>query len=271
MKKLITIFCIACMSAGVIAQPGVRIGSYVVHVQKANADSLTNVFAEEDPCPPCPSENETRPISPKNKYRNTTNCTFAGIGFILPDNGSNYYTTLGGNSINIDIGGMRLYHLSRHFSLGGTVQYSFYNYKFRDAVDEEDFNAVVLRSKTFSNDDLLKQVYRSHNAAVGLFTRLYLSPQNRNYNRGLYVDLGVQGDFAASRYCMLKTQSEKKKRYREDYAFNPFSASATVRIGWDKFLPGRSAIFARYRFTNAFNKKSLPMDLPPMTIGIQFF
>ena len=270
MKKLIIIFCIACISAGATAQPsGVRIGSYVFHVQKASSDSLTNVFAEDDPCPPCPSENETRPkVNPFS--RRTYTDSFCGIGFILPDNGNNYYTTLGGNSINIDVGGIRVYHLSRHFALGGTMQYSFYNYKFRDAVNEENFNTVVLRNEIFANDDLRKQVYRSHNVTVGLFTRLYLVPGYR-YHRGLYVDLGAQGDFAFSRYCMLKTQSDKKKRYHEDYAFNPFSASAIVRIGWDKFLPGRSAIFARYRFTDAFNRKSLPMDLPPITIGIQFF
>ena len=270
MKKLIIIFYITCISVNAIAQSSVRIGSLEFSVQKANRDSMIHVYVEDDPCPPCPSENETRP-KPKNTYKYSTNDGFCGIGFIIPDYSDSYYPVLGGNSINIDVGGIRRYQLTRRFAIGGTLNYSYYNYKFRDAVNEEDFNLLVLNGKDFTNDNINKQVFRSHNVAVGVFTRFYLIPSRYHGNDGLYIDLGAQGDFAFSRYCMLKTQMEGKKRYHDDYAFNPFSASAIVRIGLNKLLPGNSAIFARYRFTDAFNPKALLMDLPPLTIGIQFF
>ena len=267
MKKLINILCVTCISVTAIAQSAVRIGSLEFSVKKTSSDTIIQIV--EDPCPPCPSENETRPRN--NPYKYSTNDAYCGIGFILPDNNSGYYTTLGGNSINIDIGGMRRYHLARRFALGGTLHYSYSNYKFRDAASEPEFNRLVLDEKDFSNNKINKQVYRSHSVAAGIFSRFYLIPPKYRGNDGWYIDLGAQGDFAAGRYCMLKTQSEKKKRYHEDYAFNPFSASAIVRIGWDKLLPGKSAVFVRYRFTDAFNPKALPMDLPPITIGIQFF
>ena len=65
---------------------------------------------------------------------------------------------------------------------------------------------------------------------------------------------------------MVKFGKKDKDYYKND-AFNPFNASAIARIGWKN----NRAIFARYRFTEAFNPKELPMDLPPLTIGIQFF
>ena len=269
MKKLIIIFCITCISVSAIAQSqsGVRIGSYVFHVQKANPDSLINVYAEDDPCPPCPSENETRPKPKFNKYHRHEG--FAGIGFILPDNGSGYYTTLGGNSINIDVGGIRTYHLTRRFALGSSLQYSYYNYKLK--VNEPPYLEEVFKNKTFEKDDIAKQVFRSHNVALGAFTRFYLIPPKNRGKDGLFVDLGAQGDFAFSKYCMLKTESDNRKhKFRDGEAFNPFSASAIARLGWKWWRGGdNQAIFVRYRFTDAFGSK-LPMDLPPITIGIQF-
>jgi len=270
MKKLMTILCISCISVGAIAQSGVRIGSYVFHVQKANQDSLTNVFAEDDPCPPCPSENETRP-QPKTTFKKyNRNEGFAGIGFILPDNGNDYYTALGGNSINIDVGNARTYHLSRHFALGTSLQYSYYNYRLK--LDEPLYLQEVFKNRPIEKDDIAKQVFRSHNVAIGAFTRFYLVPSIYS-NMGLYIDLGAQGDFAFSRYCMIKTHEDKKYKYRDAEAFNPFSASAIARIGWGGFPIRKStgAFFIRYRFTDAFNSKVLPMELPPITIGIHFF
>jgi len=286
MKKLIIIFCTTCISISAIAQQGVRIGNMELIVRKYEQD--TAVYINVLDCPKCPQENVTNKPKANTLTRRTYSDGFWGIGFILPDNSSSYYTTLGGNSINIEIGQMSRYHFSPRFALGGTLQYSYYNYKLKDAVNEPNFNDVVLGNKTFANDDIRKQTFRSHNAAAGAFTRFYLiPPEIRNgrirENNVIYIDLGAQGDFAFSKYAMLKTHSEGKKKYNEDYAFNPFSASAIARLGWKKsrwnvssnkwnFEGSNSrAIFVRYRFTDAFNQKALPMDLPPITIGIQFF
>ena len=265
MKKIMTIFCITCISVSAIAQSGVRIGNYEIFVKKAEKDSIIQVFVEDDPCPPCPSENETRPKHKNNPHKYHHSTSFCGIGFILPDNSSDYYTALGGKSINIDIGGMQRYQISRWFALLGTLQYSYYNYKFRDAASEPDFAREVI-GWNYAANDIRKQVFRSHNIAAGVFTRYYLVPPKlRNASSGMYIDLGAQGDFAFSKYCKLKTHSEGKRKIRDNYAFNPFTASAIARIGWDS-----CAIFARYRLTDVFNSKALPMDLPPITIGIQF-
>jgi len=272
MKKIIiTIICITCVTASVIAQSGVRIGNYEFHVKKAEKDSTIQVFAEEDPCPPCPSENETRPKPKKTFKKYYRSDGFAGIGFVLPDNGSGYYTVLGGNSMNIDVGNIRTYHLARRFALGTTLQYSYYNYKLK--VDEPMYLEEIFKNRTFEKNDINKQVYRSHNLAASAFTRFYLiAPKNRGTD-GLYVDLGAQGDFAFSKYCKLKTHSDGKFKRRDSEAFYPFSASAIARIGWKGWWHGghKHAFFVRYRFTDAFNSKVLPMDLPPITIGMQFF
>ena len=270
MKKLVTIFCITCISVCAIAQSSVRIGNYEFFVKKAAKDSTIQVFVEDDPRPPCPSENETRPKTNSSKYHKST--FFCGIGFILPEKSDDYYTILGGNSMNIDFGNMQRYQISRRFALLGTLQYSYYNYKLRDAASEPDFKREVLKNSDI--DDIKKQVFRSHNIAAGAFTRFYLIPPKNRGNDGLYLDLGAQGDFAYSKYCKIKTNSEKYK-YREGYVFNPFTASAIARIGWKGWKTwccGSSpALFVRYRFTDAFNSQALPMDLPPITIGIQFF
>ena len=266
MKKLITIFCITCMSVSAIAQSGVRIGNYVFHAQKAKPDSVANVFSEEDPCPPCPSENEIRPKPKKTKhvpYKQTD--FFCGIGFTLPDNSSNYYSVLGNKSIAVDAGLMHRYQISRRFALGGTLNYSFYNYKLRDASSEPIFRYEMLDNRDFDIDDIRKQVYRSHNIAVSAFIRFYPVPLKNPYSSGLYFDFGAQGDVTVDTHYLIETRSAGREKFYNDYAFNPFIASAIARIG-----SGSVAFYARYRFTDIYNSKVLPMELPPLTFGIQF-
>ena len=264
MKKLITIIlCVTCISVTAIAQTGIRIGKMEFVYRIVGSDTITQITVDE-PCPPCPSEKETRP---KATYKSRVSDGYFGLGFILPDNGNDFYTVRGGNSFNLDFGGERRYHLSRRFAVGGLSQYSFYNYKLKP-VDPTCLNEVIGRN--INPDDIRKQVFRSHNLAAGVFTRFYLSPPKASNGKGgMFIEAGAQGDFAFSKYCKLKTNNPKdKEKHRNGYVFNPFTASATARIGW-----GSKVVFARYRFTDAFDKKelALPMDLPRITIGIQFF
>jgi hypothetical protein len=273
MKKLVIIsFCVACISVSAIAQPGVRIGNLEFIVRKTENDTVAQINLL-DPCPPCPSEKETRPKA--NPYRYHHSNSYGGIGFILPDDRSGYYTTLGGKSINFDCGGMHRYQLARRFALGGTFRYSYYNYKLYDAADEPEFKQVVLKGRDYDPNSIRKQVYRSHNLAAGVFTRFYIVPPKKRGNDGFYIDLGAQGDFAFSKYYKIKIRYEGRDKIRNDLAFNPFNASAIARVGWRGWGGSKDsyAIFVRYRITDAFNQsqKALSMDLPPITIGIQFF
>ena len=261
-KVIIIILCVTGISVTVIAQSGVRIGNMEFVIRNTGNDTIPQITVD-DPCPPCPSENETRP---KATYKSRVTDGYFGLGFILPDNGNDFYTVHGGNSFNLDFGGERRYHLTRRFAVGGLSHYSFYNYKLKP-VNPTYLNEVIGRN--INPDDIRKQVFRSHNLAAGVFTRFYLSPPKSNGKGGMFIEAGAQGDFAFSKYTKLKTRNPNgKEKHRDGYVFNPFTASATARVGW-----GSTVVFARYRFTDAFDKKELatPMDLPRITIGLQFF
>jgi len=92
-----------------------------------------------------------------------------------------------------------------------------------------------------------------------------VKPTKNDNNAGLFVDLSVQGDLAFSKYYKLNLNGESNIKRRDKDAFNPFTTSYIARIGLD-----RVSIYARYRATDAFNSKRLPMDIPPLTIGVQF-
>jgi len=197
--------------------------------------------------------------------------TFYGIGFVLPNNSNDYYTIYGGSSLNLDFGRTHRNKLTNRFALGRTFHYSYYNYKLRDAHNEPDFKSLILNDRDFDRRDIQKQVFRSHNIAAGVFTRFILIPSQNSRSDGVYLDLGIQGDFAFSKYYKIKALMGKRK-VRDQYAFNPFTASAFARIGgiglWRS--GSRQVFYARYRFTDTFNNKPLPIDLPPVTVGIQF-
>ncbi len=272
MKKIINILFIVVVATVTATAQGVRIGNLEITVKKTERDTVTQITIDE-PCPPCPSENETRPK--RNPYKYHTSSCFFAMGFILPDNGADYYTILGGNSINLDLGWNHRYQLGKRFALGGVFHYSFYNYKLRNVVTDPTFSAEVI-GRAIDPADIDKQVYRSNNLAAGVFTRFYLIPPAKKYHKsdnyveieiggkdGMFFDLGIQGDFAFGRYCKLNTHSSGKDKYHDSYAFNPFGTSAFARVGFSWLT-----LYARYRITDAFNKNALPLDLPRWTIGI---
>ena len=267
MKKIIIIFSIICISLGAMAQQTIRIGTMEFTLRIQGQDTTINVLDK----PTQPNQVGETPSSPSFTFTKKTN--FWSIGFIVPDGGSDFYSVRGGNSINLDFGNIRLNHHNRRFATGRTFQYSYYNYRFRVS-DPVSLNEVLPRE--FVKEDIDKHVFRSHNFALSGFTRFYLFPQERrSINDGLYIDLGVQGDWAFSKYSKTKTNSDGNYKYRNrhlsDEAFNPFTASAIARIGWKGWgFSNSRAVFVRYRFTDAF-AKALPMDLPPITVGIQFF
>jgi hypothetical protein len=278
MKKIMTtILCVAGISVTAIAQSGVRIGNMEINVRKnSDQDTMVQIIVKNTTPPSfSKNQNQTKPSATKKttskfqKY-NTTRFYF-GAGFIIPDNfmipdnDKDYYTVLGGQSFSYDIGCMRRYQIARRFAVGGTLHYSFYNYKLWNVANEPTFTEDVL-GMSFTNDNIRKQVFRSRNVAAGVFARCYLSPPRGRNKGGFFIDLGAQGDFAFSKFYKMKTHSGMMKKHRDGYAFNPFTASAIARAG-----RGSTAIFARYRFTEALNQKALPMDLPPITIGIQLF
>ena len=261
MKKLIVILGIACISASVIAQHVVRIGNMEIVVKKAEGDTTVRALNDNESV-----QTQEKPKPKFVPYQKTS--FFGGVSAVYPDHGSSYYTVLGGRSFNLDAGWIHRKAITRWLALGGTFQYSFYNYNLRDAANETKFAEEVI-GDFFLADDIRRQEYRSHNIAASAFTRIYLTKQNNNNpiarNR-VFIDFGVQGDYALNKFCMLNTRTEGKKRYYDDYAFNPFTASAIARIG----LGSGWSVFARYRLTDTFNQRVLPMDLPRVSIGIHF-
>jgi hypothetical protein len=254
MKKLaLLLLCAGGIAASATAQ-SVRIGKLEFSVKKSQDTVVARLEEMPDEAP------EKKPFKRFHK-----SLPFGGIGFIMPNVGGGSYTTLGGKSISLDFGWLHRYQVTPRFALLLSPHYSYRNYKLHDAASEPLFIGEVI-GKAYAEDGIKKQVFRSHNAALGGWVRFYVVEPRRHRNGGVFVDLGVQLDWAFSKHYTVFPYGEKKQEYSNDYAFNAFPVSATVRAG---FWQG-SAIFARYRFTNAFNQKALPLDLPRVTIGIQF-
>jgi len=274
MKKLIILFGAFCISLSAIGQQAIRIGNleFSVRVQEQDTTALVDVFDEV----------QTKPtFTPHHR-----SSRLIGFGFAVPSNNSDSYTILGGNSFNFEVGRMHKYYFARNFALGTTLQYSYSNFRLRNAAIEPSFNSGILGGADITPNYIRRELFRSHNLAFSVFARTYLFPPNIG-NRGLYFDIGAQGDWAFSRFYRIRLdhqslfnddytfnlggQGNVRSKFRDNYAFNPFTASAIARVGLNTRKGKNRALFVRYRFTDAFNSNVLPMDLPPFTIGIQFF
>jgi hypothetical protein len=148
----------------------------------------------------------------------------------------------------------------RWYGLGVIGQYSFYNYRLKDASE-----TVLGMSLNPS-----KEVFRSNNLGLGVYNRIYIVPgkRPRPNSNGIYIDAGIRGDWSYGRFYKTKTEDGdffQKAKYRNSYAFHPFSASLFAGIGFKWFV-----ITANYRITDVLNDKSVAMDMPPLSVGMQF-
>ncbi|MDR0566419.1 MAG: hypothetical protein LBG47_05195 [Prevotellaceae bacterium] len=251
MKKAIATFYLTCLAGGIaVAQTSVRIGDMEITFRK---NDTTVVYAHSRPVNP-PERSATHK---KSVYNASESGIFIGFGFAIPNSGSACYAVTGGSSYNFDVGFRWYTHFNRRLAVGGTLQYSFYRYRLRDALSDSLFKSAVLGSFVPSYE-VRKQEFRSNNLALGVFTRFYLIPRKH------YVDLGVQGDWAAGRYYKLLYPHDGKQKFHADNTFSAFTASAIAQIGWRG-----KAIFAYYRLTDVFDHSALARDLPPLSIGFR--
>jgi hypothetical protein len=114
---------------------------------------------------------------------------------------------------------MDVYRLSRHFALMGTLGYSFYSYRLKNVIGTDaEFDEIT---NGITADRIKRQMYRSNDLAAGLYARLYLvAPKHDRYNSGMYIDLGVQGDWAFAKYVKIKYTDGGKNKFHDNYAFN---------------------------------------------------
>jgi hypothetical protein len=259
MKKIILFSC-ACMMASVaFAQSSVRIGNMEISVKKINGDTLTQIVVDE-PCPPCPPDDATRPTHRHKQYSRYSHRAYAGFGMNYPESSADIYPLSG--SFNFDAGGTHHFRLSKHFAFLGSFGYSLYSYRLKDVIGTDAEFAPI--TDGLQADRIKKQMYRSNNLTTGVYTRFYLvAPPHYSHKQSLYIDLGVQGDWAFAKYIKVKYHDGGKNKFHDNYAFKPFNASAVARIGWNGI-----ACFARYRFTDAFNHKVLSNEIPRLSFGI---
>jgi hypothetical protein len=253
MKKIIIICCLMAMPLMLAAQPTLKIGNMEVTVKKSQGDTLTQITVNK----PCPCEKE-KDVFNSSHRRHWHNPIFA-VGFILPDDGADMYAIDGIKSYHLDCGWGHRYQINRIFSIGNILGYSFHNYRLRDAASDALFTGNITGG-TLRPDEVKKQTFRSHNINVDLYLRLYIIPQSK-----VFVDLGAQGSLVFNKYYKVNyNEHDGVEKFHENHAFRPFTAAAVARIGRRDF-----AFFARYRFTETFNKNVLVKDLPPLSIGIQ--
>jgi len=266
MKKIIFSVCIICFTVAATAQPTVRIGNMEIIVRYHGQDTTMQVNILEDK-PPISQK-------PTNRYNHKIT-SLINLGFVLPFNNSNSFVHVSPiSSINLDFGAMYQKQFSNRLATGVQGHYSYYNYRMQNLYRNPNFIENVMSDRVVEKGDVNKQVFRSHNYALGLFVRYYISTGKNERDPGIYVDLGTQGDFAISKFYKLKT-FEGHKKYRNTKAFCPATASVFARVGLRRDLWTKNgntgdlySFYVRYRLTNVFNQNLLPIDLPPITFGI---
>lgn len=194
----------------------------------------------------------------KPKYPRRYNDFFFGLGIAIPVNRGDYMDIDYGRINTIELGYKYFYKPSKGYAIGTTFQYTYYNYRLRDAA----LNNLIVQDVP---GVVKKEYFRSDNIGTGLINRFYLFPMKRN---PFMLDLGGYVDFSFSKRYNVKSEvggKINKYKYRDGSKFNPLQAGLYGAI-----TKGDYSLYVRYRLTNMFNPLEIQPELPKLSVGIQF-
>lgn len=193
----------------------------------------------------------------KSKYPRSYEDMFVGIAMAVPLRNEEHLPMHYGSSHSIEVGFKYFYRPVARYAIGTLWQYSFYNYRLKDAAANGTFVSDV-------PGEIRKESFRTDNIGTGLINRFYLFPMN---NRPFMLDLGGYVDFSYSKRYHVKTienGKNTKHKYRDGSKFNPIQAGLYGAV-----TKGSYSFFVKYRLTNLFNPDAVSMELPRMSMGIQ--
>lgn len=196
-------------------------------------------------------------VSVRPKYPKSYDEFFFGLGTMMPVNREDYIDIHYGRINTIEMGYKYFYRPSRGYAIGTTFQYTYYNYKLRDAAQN---NLIVHNVPGM----VKKEYFRSDNIGTGLVNRFYLFPKKNPF----ILDLGGYVDFSFSKRYIVKSElggKTNKYKYRDSSKFNPLQAGLYGAI-----TKGDYSLYVRYRLTNMFNPLEVQPELPKLSVGIQF-
>ncbi len=195
----------------------------------------------------------------KKRYSGySTKDFFIGTSAMLPIEDNNKFDMYYGDVFNLEFGYKYFYRVSKRYAIGSTLQYSFYNYKLKEAAQNDylgfDVPGVVR-----------KEYFRTDNIGTSFINRFYLFPINR---RPITLDLGIYTDFSFSRRYVVKStvdSGNRKSKFKDGSKFNPLQAGIYGAIS-----KGDVSVFMRCRLTNLFNKDQVAYELARYSIGVQY-
>ncbi|MDP3452749.1 MAG: hypothetical protein Q8R90_07320 [Bacteroidales bacterium] len=207
-------------------------------------------------------QNETKPQRgatgvKKARYPRNSQEFFIGIGMTVPTSNEEFLPMHYGNSYSLEAGFKYFHRTGSRYDIGTIFQYTCYTYKTKGAAADETF---------FSNipGEVKKEYFRTDNLGTGIINRFYLFPMK---GRPFMLDLGGYADFSYSKRFNVKTienGKQNKYKYRDGSKFNPVQAGLYGAIS-----KGKYSFYARYRLTNLFNPKEVPLELPRLCLGLQ--
>ncbi len=194
---------------------------------------------------------------PKRVVKNFTEF-YAGLGFAMNTKEESYMPLYFGNSYNFEFGWRYMYKPSKSYAIGTFFQYSYYNYRLKDAAVNDAIVSGV-------PGDVQKEYFRTDNLGTGIINRIYLFPVG--YGKPVHIDFGGYVDYSFSKRYKVKTviNGDKDKiKYRDGSKFNPIQAGLHGAVG-----VGGVNVYVRYRLTNLFNQDFNIAELPRWTLGVQ--
>ena len=194
----------------------------------------------------------------KSKYPRRYSETYFGMGSVIPVERDSRIDMHYGRINSLELGTNYFYRPAAGYAIGALVQYTYYNYKLRDAAA----NDVIMEGVP---GEVRKEYFRTDNIGTGLVNRFYFFPGKKT---PFMLDIGGYVDFAFSKRYNVKTienGDREKYKYRDGSMFNPIQAGIYGAVTVDEY-----SVFVRYRATNLFNPDKIAMELPEWTIGVRF-
>ena len=179
--------------------------------------------------------------------------TFIGFGFPIPSGNRNdeYFPIYSGSSFHMDFGIRQLYRVSSSYRVGTILQYTGYSYRLK--------NLTHTFMDYTPEGDIYREFFRTDNISAGFVQHFHVASK-------IYIEAIAFGEFAYSKRYKVKAIVDGKRentKFRDGTRYNNFQVGAQIGLRcWG------NTFYARYRFTNLLNTKTMPMELPRWSLGL---
>jgi len=193
----------------------------------------------------------------KNKFNHRQNITdsYVNLGVPIKGEGDKSLDMYEGRSSDFTIGWRKYYYTGKTFAIGPEFHWDNNTYRLNEGA------GASLGFDTSELGQIRKEFLKTHSIGMEFNIRKDIGYYKNSFILGPYFDWVYSGTYKVKYYS--GSGNKGKKKYKDESMFSDYHYGVRAELCFGKF-----GFYGKYRINRCFEKSSIPLDAPQMTLGV---